>query len=287
MTREPLVTDAEEGLGQLVDDAGAAKLRERVVGWSSGDDGAVGQLIPGPMVVGDDHIESGSLRFRDFLNSRNPAVHGEHETEALSGEPRERLARHAVAFLEPARQMPRDVGTQLAKHEDSERSGADPVDVVVAVDADSRSRCGGRMDALAGRCHVTEHEGVVPGRLAREKSRRGRGIVVPPADQHTRDRLAHIELAREPRSSSRIAGLDPPRRLAHGQATVRRAPDGNARSARFTGPPQAPPWGLYRLARSAGVPGSPRVPPSLFLRTPVTFVCCARHVARGDEKDAT
>ena len=42
-----LGVDAEERLAELVDDAGAAELRERVVGRPRRDDRAVGQLAPG------------------------------------------------------------------------------------------------------------------------------------------------------------------------------------------------------------------------------------------------
>ena len=42
---EPLVAGAEQRLGELVDDAGAAELRERIVGGPRGDDRAVGQLV--------------------------------------------------------------------------------------------------------------------------------------------------------------------------------------------------------------------------------------------------
>ena len=53
---------AEQRLAELVDDAGAAELRERVVGGPGGDDRAVGQLVAGAVVVGDDHVEPGGAR---------------------------------------------------------------------------------------------------------------------------------------------------------------------------------------------------------------------------------
>ena len=48
---------AEQRLGELPDDRGAAQPGERVVALERRDDGAVGELVGGPVVVGDDHVE--------------------------------------------------------------------------------------------------------------------------------------------------------------------------------------------------------------------------------------
>ena len=77
---------------------------------------------------------------RNLVDGRDAAVDGEHEPVALLGQPRERLAASAVAFLEAAGQVPADVGAEIAEAEHRERGGADTVDVVVAVDADPRAR---------------------------------------------------------------------------------------------------------------------------------------------------
>ena len=50
----------------------------------------------------------------DFRDRRDPAIDGEHESTALVGEAAECDARDAVAFVEATRQMPFDVGAQLA-----------------------------------------------------------------------------------------------------------------------------------------------------------------------------
>ena len=47
MTPRNLGVDAEEGLAQLVDDAGSAELGERILGRASGDDRAIGEGLPG------------------------------------------------------------------------------------------------------------------------------------------------------------------------------------------------------------------------------------------------
>ena len=89
-----LGVDAEERLAELVDDAGAAELRERIVGRPRRDDRAVGQRASsGPVMVGDDHLEAARLRLGHLLHRRDAAVDREHEAAALVGEPLERRAR--------------------------------------------------------------------------------------------------------------------------------------------------------------------------------------------------
>ena len=90
MPLRDLRVDAEERLAELVDDAGAAQLRERIVGRPRRDDRAVGQRLAGPVVVGDDHLEAARLRLRDLLDRGDAAVDGQHEPAALVGEPLER-----------------------------------------------------------------------------------------------------------------------------------------------------------------------------------------------------
>ena len=106
MAREQLAVRAEQRLAELVDDAGAAELRERVVGRARGDDRAVGQRLAGPVVVGDDDVEPARARLGDLLDRGDAAVDGQDEPAALVGEPREGLALEAVALLEAARQVP-------------------------------------------------------------------------------------------------------------------------------------------------------------------------------------
>jgi hypothetical protein len=53
---------AEQSLPELEHDAGAAELRERVVGRPRGDDWAVGQLVCWAVVIGDDDVETPRAR---------------------------------------------------------------------------------------------------------------------------------------------------------------------------------------------------------------------------------
>ena len=175
--------DAER-LRELADDAGAAQLRERIVGRPRRDHRAVGQRRAGPVVVGDDHVEPARLRRGDLLDGRDPAVDGEQEAAALVGQPRDRDVRDAVALLEPARQVPFDVRAELPQRQDGERGGADAVHVVVAVHADALPVGDRRADPVDRDGHVAEQERVVRLDLAGDErarcvdvacSRAGRG----------------------------------------------------------------------------------------------------------------
>jgi hypothetical protein len=89
------------------------------------------------MVVCDHDVEAERSGTYDLGDGGDPAVDGQHEAAAVFCQPVERLAGDAVALLEAARQVPRDVGPELAENEYRERRGADPVGVVVAMDADA------------------------------------------------------------------------------------------------------------------------------------------------------
>ena len=148
-------------LGELVDDAGAAELGERVVGRTRGDDRAVGQLLTGPVVVGNDDLEPGGAGLGDLLGGGDPAVDGQDEPAALAREPPESLPRDAVALLETARQVPFHLRPEATQDEDGERGRADPIHVVVAVDADAPALLDRRADRAACLLHVAQQERVV------------------------------------------------------------------------------------------------------------------------------
>ena len=161
MPRERLVTRAEQRLAELVDDAGAAELRERILGGARRDDRAVGQRLARPVVVGDDDVEPTRSRFGDLFDRGHAAVDREHEAAAFVGEARQGLALDAVPFLEAARQVPGDVGAELAKDEDGQGGGADPVRVVVTMDANALAGGDRTLDRLDRSGHVTEQKRVM------------------------------------------------------------------------------------------------------------------------------
>ena len=168
------VTGAEQRLGELPHDRRAAQPRERVVALERRDDGAIGELAGGPVVVRDDDVETEPAGLGDLGDRGDAAVDREHELDAVLGKPGDRLRGKAVALLEPRRQMPDGLGAELAEQEDGEGGRADPVGVVVAVNGDPPAGGDGRADRLDRLAHVPERERVV----ARERSleeRAGRG----------------------------------------------------------------------------------------------------------------
>ena len=149
------------------------------------------------MVVGDDDLEAECGGVGDLLDGGDAAVDGEHQLDALLGEPRQRLAVQAVALLEPRRQMPGRIGTELPQQEHGERGRADPVGVVVAVHADARARLDRGRDRRDGRAHVAEQERVVAGKLSGEEAGRLGGLAVAAADEHRGGHLVDAELSRQ------------------------------------------------------------------------------------------
>ena len=106
------------------------------------------------MVVRDDHLEAELARASHLVDGRDPAVDGQDEPAALLRESLERVPADAVALVEAARQMPLDVGAELAQHEHGQHGRADAVDVVVAVHANSLSCGDRRADAFDCDGHV-------------------------------------------------------------------------------------------------------------------------------------
>ncbi len=87
VTARNLGVDAEQRLPELVDDAGPAQLRERVVGGAGRDDRAVGKRLGRPVVVGDDDVQPPLLRLGDLGGGGDPAVDGEDEPAAVVRQP--------------------------------------------------------------------------------------------------------------------------------------------------------------------------------------------------------
>ena len=83
----------EQSLAELVDDAGAAQVLERIVGRASRDDRTVRQLVARTMVVGDDDVEPELARPPDFLDRGDAAVDRQDEPATFLREPLERLRR--------------------------------------------------------------------------------------------------------------------------------------------------------------------------------------------------
>ena len=229
--------DAEERLTELVDDAGSAELRERILRRPRGHDWAVGQRLGRAMVIGDDHVEAACGGFGHLGCSGDPAVHGQDEPAAFVGEPCKRAAAKAVALVEAARKVPIDVGAELAQQEDRERGRGDPVDVVVAVDANPLARGDGRSEALARGLHVAEEERIMRRLFALEETARVVGIEMAAPREHGGRDAGDAECARELRLSVRRAVRECPGAVVHRPTTLRSGADGN-------GPQTQPPTKL-------------------------------------------
>ena len=85
MAAQRVGVGAQERLTELVDDAGAAQLRERIRGRASGDDRTLGQLVRRTVVIRDDHLEPEAPRLAHLRDRGDPAVDGQHETAAFAG----------------------------------------------------------------------------------------------------------------------------------------------------------------------------------------------------------
>src|SRR5207247_4049291 len=174
-------------------DARAAELRERIARGARRHNRAIRQVVTRAVVIRDDYLEPERTRLGDLLHGGDAAVHCQDEAVALFREPRQRLAPHAVPLLEAAWQVPADVGTEFAEDEDSERSRADPVDVVVAVDADALARGNRGVYRRAGLVDGSEQLRIVQRRLAGEKGLCLVGVAVPAPDEDARCRLRDPE----------------------------------------------------------------------------------------------
>ena len=147
-------------------------------------------------MVGDDHLEPCGPSLGDLLDRRDPAVDGEDERALLLGQSRQRVPRDPVALLETAGEMPLDVGAEAAQGRDREGGRADPVHVVVAVDADPPAGRDRLSDQRAGRLHVPEQKRVVAGRLGGQKGPRRLGVAVAPPDEDGCRRFTDVERPR-------------------------------------------------------------------------------------------
>ena len=159
----------DQRLRQLVHDARAAQLRERVLGRASRDDRAVGKLVAGPVVVGDDDLQPERPCFGDLGHRSDSAVDRDDEAAFLPRETRERVDRDAVSLLETTREVPVDVCAERAEDGDGERGRADAVGVVVAMDADPLASGNCPANRVTRLGHVSQESGVVSGPLARRE----------------------------------------------------------------------------------------------------------------------
>ncbi len=161
----------------------------------------------------------------DLGHRSDPAVDGEDELDAVFREARDRcVGRDAVAFLEPAREVPDDVGAELSQRQRRKCCRADAVDVVVAVHADPLAPLDGCAQPLDGRRHVTEEQWVVRDALGLEERAGGVGISQTAAHEHGCDRLRDAERSPQGRYLGERHRLELP--APDHAATIGPEPDG-------------------------------------------------------------
>ena len=183
------------------------KARERVIRRPRRYDGALRQGLARSMVIGDDHLQPRSACLGDLLDRGDAAVDGEDKGTPFLPKAGQRVPRDPVALFEAARKVPLDVGAELAQRAYREGGGADPVRVVVAVDADAPAGGDRLADERAGGLDVAEPERVVPGGSAARKARAVVGVAVSPPDEDGCRRVADAE-RRGRASVPRCGGTD-------------------------------------------------------------------------------
>ena len=162
-------------------------------------------------MVGDHDLEAPRAGGGDLVDGGDAAVDGHDEPAAFVRQALDGPERQPVALVEAVRQVPVDVGAELAQDRDRERGRADAVGVVVAVHADALAAIDGGADRCAGFLHVAEQERVMRRRLAVEERTGARRVREPAADEDASGRLRDAELACKAARSVRIAGADRPR----------------------------------------------------------------------------
>jgi hypothetical protein len=214
--------DPVHRLRELVRDGCRAQVRERVAAEARVHDRAVGKLLRGPVVVGDDDLEPERPRCGHLGGRRDRAVDRHEQSRAGRGEPLDRRGRQPVA-VRPGRDVPARIGPEPAQRAHEDGRGADAVDVVVAVHDDLRAGGDVAQDRLARLVHARQLERVVALVRGYEGTRGLWRRVAAPGEHRSGDGR-QAELVRE-----RIGGGDgvgrarPAGRRRHGRHRAPRA----------------------------------------------------------------
>ena len=142
--RGPRLVGASRGLERLRElegDAGGAQVLAGVGRHRRMHDRGVRKVTvrARAVVVGDEHVESRRPRGRHLLDRGDRAVDGHQQARPAGGEALHGAERQAVAVVQSAGQVPVHLGSEPPQAAYEHRRGAHAVDVVVAVDGDSRA----------------------------------------------------------------------------------------------------------------------------------------------------
>ena len=177
------------------------------------------------VMVGDHDVHARRAGRGDLLHRRDRAVHRDEQPRPARGEPLDGGEREPVAVVDPARQVPVDVGAQRPQRADEHRRRAHAVHVVVAVHGDPRPALHVREDLRGALAQAAErvrrmaHVGV-------EERPRERGVREPAPHQHLRDDVRDAQRGAQPLGGGVVVRGDIEAGVGHRSVTVRAAPDG-------------------------------------------------------------
>ena len=158
-------------------------------------------------MVRDDDVEPRGAGGGDLVDRGDRAVDRDEQLRPARGEPLDRAEREPVAVVDPAREIPVDVGADRAQRAHEHRGRAHPVDVVVAVDRDPRAAAGVVEDARRALAQAAERvERMAHARVEERPGRIRRGEAAP--HEHLGDDVRHAEVRREPAGGGVVVGRD-------------------------------------------------------------------------------
>ncbi|HEX3238696.1 MAG TPA: hypothetical protein VHR18_01010 [Solirubrobacterales bacterium] len=123
-------------LTQLPSHGRPTQRHKRVLADFRVQDRALGQLVPGLVMVGDDHLHPQLLRLPHLIDRGDPAVNGDQKLGPARRKSLDVLRAQPVTVGDPVRDQPVAVGPEAAQGRDHHRGGTDAVDVEVAVNGD-------------------------------------------------------------------------------------------------------------------------------------------------------
>jgi hypothetical protein len=149
------------------------------------------------VVVGDHDLHPRGARGGDLLDRGDRAVDRDQQLRPARGEALDRGGGQAVAVVDPARQIPVDVGAERAQRAHEDRGRRDAVDVVVAVHGDPRAPPDVAEDDRGGLAEPAERLERMR-RLRLQEASRGLRIPHSAPYQHLREHGRDAQLAAQP-----------------------------------------------------------------------------------------